>query len=324
MQIVLDTRGLELSVRNRCFSILAGTEKRIIHPQRISSFLITAPCRISSPALVLAAENEIQVVICNNYGKPEARIWSPQFLNSSGLRRKQYRFCEQNEALQWAERIIRLKIAGQQENLRYLADRKTSLSVKVATAVQKINSQLSTFKAEEQPEITYGKKQLLFREAYAAAVYWQIIGVKLPEPFTFSNRVKKKPADAFNACINYLYGVLRNQVETAILSYGLDPALGIMHRDGYCMPSLVFDMMEPFRPAMDRLLLTASLQGQLPAELLMSENGQPRITKAGRHKLIELFVEKLHSRNSLNGQTGTLNNLLLNEVRLLTETIKKC
>lgn len=323
MQIILDSRGLQLSVRNNCFSITLGTETRIIHPKRISSFLVTAPCRISSPALVLAAENQIQVVICNNYGRPEARIWSPRFLNTSALRRKHYRFCESIASLQWAETIIRSKIEGQQDNLRYLADRKTSLTKDVSTAIQKIDFQLSAFSAATYTELVKGKKQLLFREAYAASVYWQLIGTKLPEPFMFSNRVKKKPADPFNSCINYLYGILRNQVETAILSYGLDPALGIMHRDGYCMPSLVFDLMEPFRPVMDKLLLTSILKQQLTPGLIMSSTGTPRITKEGRHMLIDMFTDKLHSRTTMNSTTGTLNNLILNEVKLLTETIRK-
>lgn len=323
MQIILDTRGLQLSVRNACFAISAGSETRIVHPRRVDSFLVTAPCRISSPALVLAAENQIPVVICNGSGKPEARLWSPRFLNTSALRRQQYRFCEKHEALQWAERIIRAKIAGQQDNLLFMAGRKTSLVGAAAEAVGKIDAQLATFSAGQHTDLATGKKQLLFREAYAAAMYWQLVGTRLPEPFAFDKRVKRNPADAFNACINYLYGMLRNQAETAVLSYGLDPALGIMHRDGYCMPSLVFDIMEPYRPVVDRLLLAAVLQGQLPADLMMGENGKPRINKDGRHKLIEMFVQKLHARATLNGIAATLNNHLLNEAKLLAETIRK-
>ena len=204
-----------------------------------------------------------------------------------------------------------------------MAGRKTSLSTDVVAAIKKTDIQLEAFSAIQQPDLITGKKQLLFREAYAAAAYWQLIGTLLPMPFTFCNRVKRKPTDAFNACINYLYGMLRNHVEAAVLCYGLDPALGIMHRDGYCMPSLVFDLMEPFRPITDRLLLTAILQQQLPTNLLMGENGMPRITKEGRHKLIELFMHKLHETTTLKGTTATLNNLVLNEVKLLTETIRK-
>jgi len=117
MQIVLDTRGLQMSVRNACFLIAGENHSGLIHPSRISSILVTAPCRISSPALLLAAENQIPVVICNNAGNPLARLWSSRFLNTSGLRRRQYSFTSQPQGLIWAEEILSMKINAQINNL---------------------------------------------------------------------------------------------------------------------------------------------------------------------------------------------------------------
>ncbi len=323
MQIVLDTRGLQFSVRNQCFLIEVEKESRIIHPQRISSILITMPCRISSPALILAAENQIPVVFCNNYGKPLARIWSPRFLNTSTLRRKQYVYTINEKAIFWIEEIIKLKIQGQIDNLWFVAGRKTSLKPQVEKAEQDIAFQLSKFNATSTNDRIKNKKLLLFCEAYAAAQYWQLIGIKLPSLFMFGNRVKREPNDAFNACINYLYGMLRNQVETAILSIGLDPALGVMHRDGYCLPSLVFDIMEPFRPIIDRVLLTAALQNQFKDDIIILSENKLRISKPGRKQLLELFINKLHSRISYRGVTTTLQNHILTEVKLLADKIKQ-
>lgn len=323
MQVVLDTRGLHLSVRNQCFLIEIEKESRIIHPQRISSILITMPCRISSPALILAAENQIPVVFCNNCGKPLARIWSPRFLNTSTLRRKQYLYTTHDKAISWIEEIIKLKIQGQTENLWYMASRKTTIKPLVEKAEQDISFQLSKFNITSNSDRITKKKLLLFCEAYAAAQYWQLIGTQLPAPFTFENRIKREPNDAFNACINYLYGMLRNQVETAILSIGLDPALGVMHRDGYCLPSLVFDIMEPFRPIADRLLLTAVLQNQFKDDLTVITENKLRISKTGRKQLIELFINKLHSRTLYRGVTTSMQNHILTEVKLLSDKIKQ-
>ena len=164
---------------------------------------------------------------------------------------------------------------------------------------------------------------MLFIEAYAASQYWQLLGKFLPAPFQFTNRVKKKPSDGFNACINYLYGMLRNQVETALLSIGLDPALGIMHRDGYKLPSLVFDLMEPFRPVIDRLLLTAILQGAFAEDSVQIKDDSLLITKVGRKQIIELFVKKLHTRTWYRGTLTTLNNHILTEAKQLANTIKE-
>jgi len=278
---------------------------------------------MSSPAIILAAESQIPVVICNSCGKPQARLWSPMFLNTSALRRKQYLFAAKEQSFAWAEEIIRLKIKGQTDNLAFVAGRRSSLNPEVEKALSNISTQLAKLQTAEATDGSVRKKLILFCEAYAAAYYWQLVGIKLPLPFTFTNRIKREPTDAFNACINYLYGMLRNQTETAVLSIGLDPALGIMHRDGYHMPSLVFDLMEPFRPVMDRLLITAIFQNQMPDDCIEVHDEKYRISKAGRKQLIGLFYEKLHSRMLYKGINTNLQNHLLTEVKMLADIIKK-
>lgn len=322
MQIVLDTRGMQMSVRNGCFLFETEAESRIIHPSRIGSILITAPCRISSPSLILAATTQIPVVFCDQAGRPLVRTWSPRFINTSKIRRNQYRFASAPASADWAYTMTILKIEGQKKNLRYVAGRKPSLQTETEKALSSIDQMCQSTCQKTSSDIAGRKKQILFMEAYAASLYWQLFGKVLPAPFAFSNRIKKQPGDAFNACINYLYGMLRNQVETAALSIGLDPALGIMHRDGYKMPSLVFDLMEPFRPIIDRLLITSVLQGEFGDDAFEKKNDSLLITKTGRKQLISLFVKKLNTRTSYRGTTTSLKNHLLTEARLLVNTIK--
>lgn len=323
MQIVLDTRGLYMSVRNGCFIFETGTESRMVHPRRVSSILVVAVCRISSPALILAATNQIPVVVCDPCGRPAARIWSPMFTNTSALRRAQHGFAASQHSLNWANELISLKIKGQTDNLKYLANRKPSLRAEIERSVEAVYELSNRYALQEASDITSGKKQLLYVEAYAAAQYWQIMGKAMPEPFKFSTRTKRTPTDGFNACINYLYGMLRNQVESSVLSIGLDPALGIMHRDGFKMPSLVFDLMEPFRPLMDRLLFVAMMHGEMIDEYFEHKADRFLIAKAGRKKLIEMFIAKLHSRTLHRNSNTTLNNHILTEAKLLANIIRK-
>ncbi len=321
MQIVLDTRGLEFSVRNKCFLIEADNESRIIHPSRVSSVLVTAPCRISSPALVLAAQSEIPVIICNNWGKPEARIWSPRFCNIATLRRKQYLYSTHVKAMDWAYNIILQKIEGQKANLSFMADRKPTIAADVEKALGEIANQLSGIHFSESGDPLVTKQRLMFVEAFTASRYWQLIGLKLPEPWNFANRVKRNPGDPFNASVNYLYGMLRNHVEGAVLSIGLDPGLGIIHRDGYKMPSLVFDMMEPFRPVVDRILIDNLLSGELKVNYLEATKTGNLISKEGRKQLISLFNGKLKERVRFRASVTTLQNHILTEVSYLKKRI---
>ena len=55
--------------------------------------------------------------------------------------------------------------------------------------------------------------------------------------------------------LNYAYAVLESQVRIATVSQGLDPAIGYLHT---CRPkrvALVYDLMEPLRPRVDRFVL---------------------------------------------------------------------
>lgn len=58
-----------------------------------------------------------------------------------------------------------------------------------------------------------------------------------------------------NALLNYGYAVLESQVCIAIAEVGLDPSIGYLH---VCLPgrqALVYDLMEPYRPEVDRDVL---------------------------------------------------------------------
>lgn len=322
MQIVLDTYGLNLSVRNGCFLITSGKEKRMVHPDRISSILVTMACRISSPAILLAAVSEISLVICTRAGKPEARLWSPRFLNTSALRRQQYGFTRSNLGNNWTKEVIALKLENQLANIRFLACLKQSLATETERAIIEIGHSIAGLNALDTTDADCIKKIRYF-EAYAAKAYWQLIGKKLPDPFGFAMRTKQNAKDVFNSYTNYLYGMLRNQVETAILSFGLDPALGCMHRDGYKLPSLVFDLMEPFRPMTDRLLIEAVLDGKLTSLMETDELGNYRITRTGRKKLIDLFNEKLHKTTIFRKTRTSFGNHLMLETKLLVDQIKR-
>jgi CRISPR-associated protein Cas1 len=273
--------------------------------------------------MILAAENQIPLIICNNYGKPVVRMWTCNFLNTSAIRRKQYKFCESPESLGWAKEIILKKTDGQLANLKFLEGRRKVGKEAVLKAAEKVAGQ--SFRLEQLADLPHpeAKKQLLNYEAYAASVYWQTAGLKFPPPYSFYGRVKKNPVDAFNACINYLYGILRSQVETAILSFGLDPALGVFHRDGYRMPSLVFDMMEPFRPVVDRFLFKAILDGSLPENMIIAKDTLASISKEGRQALIRLFIEKLDSRVQVGECSISFQSQIFQEVKFFTERVRK-
>lgn len=85
-------------------------------------------------------------------------------------------------------------------------------------------------------------------EGRAAAYYWQTIFSKYIE----FNRYRT--GDPPNNLLNYGYAILRAVVARALVSSGLLPTLGIFHRNKYNAYCLADDIMEPYRPYVDRLV----------------------------------------------------------------------
>ncbi len=81
-------------------------------------------------------------------------------------------------------------------------------------------------------------------EARGARIYWrQLFG----EPFT-----RDPEQGGRNALLNYGYAVLRAMVARAIAGVGLHPGLGLFHHNRYNPFCLADDLMEPYRPLVDR------------------------------------------------------------------------
>jgi CRISPR-associated protein Cas1 len=85
-------------------------------------------------------------------------------------------------------------------------------------------------------------------EARAAAYYWDKIFPNLD--YFYRGRYEDPP----NNLLNYGYAILRAVVARALVSSGLLPSLGIHHRNKYNAYCLADDIMEPYRPFVDKLV----------------------------------------------------------------------
>lgn len=80
------------------------------------------------------------------------------------------------------------------------------------------------------------------REGYAANVYFRSL---------FGNDFRRDDESAVNAALNYGYAVLRSFIAKNIVAYGLEPSVGIHHKNQLNAFNLADDLIEPFRPVVD-------------------------------------------------------------------------
>lgn len=94
-------------------------------------------------------------------------------------------------------------------------------------------------------------------EARAAAYYWKVV-FQPAYPFF----VRGRDGDPPNNLLNYGYAILRAVVARALVASGLLPTLGIHHHNRYNAYCLADDIMEPYRPYVDRLVLEIVREGE--------------------------------------------------------------
>jgi len=86
-------------------------------------------------------------------------------------------------------------------------------------------------------------------EARAAAYYWKNIFPTLPD------FVRGREGEAPNNLLNYGYAILRASVARGLVGSGLLPTLGIHHHNRYNAYCLADDIMEPYRPFVDGVVI---------------------------------------------------------------------
>lgn len=177
------------------------------------------------------------------------------------LRRAQAKVSDSDMGLHIARDLIGAKIRGQRGVVREVFGD--------ASALEHLDRYLTQVEPAPTMEV------LRHIEANAAAVYfkaWQHL------PVTFAPKAKphippcwrtfvqrssvladgqapRSAADPVNATLNLAYTLLYVEATRACHALGLDPGLGIIHRDKKGRDSLALDLVEPVRPTVDRYIL---------------------------------------------------------------------
>lgn len=315
MQLVLDTKGLRVIKKDGVFHIIGEKGSKAISPAKLDSIAITANIMISSLAVALAIEHKIPILFFDRIGKAKARLWSPYFESIATLRRNQVRFADTPEATAWVADLFLLKLEAQVETLKFLRRRRSSVGIGVTIA--KIRADGRRFDNFRDSLLDECRQQMMGVEGNIARHYWQALGGGLPRAYRFQERSRRPAKDFFNAVLNYYYGMLYSVVEGAAFAAGLDPHLGLLHADEYNKPVLAFDLIEPFRPWVDRLLVEQALERKVDKAFFSKNQFGLFLNKHGKAYFIPLFNDFLRSkREYLNLESTVKNHIYFLAARL--------
>ncbi|MCF0158754.1 MAG: type II CRISPR-associated endonuclease Cas1 [Veillonella sp.] len=218
-------------IRNHCKldlklnqMIVRGEETVKINLSEIS-VLIVENTAVSITACLLSelVSRKITVIFCDEKRNPQFELSALYGChNSSGRIKEQMLWKEEHQTAVWTE-IVKNKIL-QQANVLDAIDQTRALQLK-----------------EYSKEVCVGDSTN--REGHAAKVYFNGL---------FGLEFTRNEESAINSCLNYGYAVLLSLVNREIVSNGYLTQLGIFHDNAQNPFNLGSDLMEPFRPCIDR------------------------------------------------------------------------
>lgn len=111
-------------------------------------------------------------------------------------------------------------------------------------------------------------------------------------------------------------------VEGAVFAAGLDPYMGVLHAEGYDRPALTFDLIEPFRPWADELLVDLCHEAALDIRHFEPRDGGWWVGKAAKAVLIPRFNDFLMAEREADGITRSVRNHIYDYAGQLADHIR--
>jgi len=292
MQLVINTPGTFITQKDGCFRLKQKEKQFDISPLKVESIIISNQAMISSQAVVLALEHNIDIIFLDTYGDPMGRIWFSKMGSTALIRRRQLEAMDSSLGLQVVIDMVTQKLENQVgflKKLMYARPGRQEHFITPVQAIQKAWSDLSSCGAD----LDATRNRLMGLEGIAGRAYFQCLSSLLPGKYRFKGRSRRPAKDPFNACLNYCYGILYSLVEKACILSGLDPYVGFLHTDNYNKKSLVFDLIEPFRIYGEQTAVYLFTGKKMKDDYFDAKEGAVSLNQTGKPVVVEAMNKHL-------------------------------
>ena len=213
-------------------------EERKIFLDEISVLLLeTTEISMTCALLEELVNRKVTVIFCDNKRNPLSQLVSLYGAYDDSLRiRSQIKWSTESKRLIWTE-IVKEKIKNQFCNL-------SSLNLSQAQLL------LDYYNQVEVGDPTN-------REGHAAKVYFNSI---------FGSNFSRSQDNFINSALNYGYSILLSCFNREIVSLGYLTQIGLFHDNMFNHFNLGSDLMEPWRPLIDKIVYNLEEKNELDKE----------------------------------------------------------
>lgn len=209
------------------YMVVRGEKTTKIHLNEIG-MLIVESTAVSMTSYLLSElmKNKIKVVFCDEKRNPCSELVSYYGSHDTSSKiRKQIEWTKDDKDHIWTE-IVSEKIKQQ------------------ALMLQRYQKEEANMLFEYMEEVEFG--DITNREGHAAKVYFNTF---------FGKKFTRTDENPINAALNYGYGIILSIFNREIVSSGYLTQIGLFHDNMFNQFNLSSDLMEPFRPLVDQLVV---------------------------------------------------------------------
>lgn len=206
------------------YLVVRGETTVRIHLSEIGTLIVeTTAASLTTALLCELIKRKVKVIFCDEQRNPSSELL-PYYgsHDTSGKVRQQVKWSEQTKRIVWTE-IVTEKIR-KQSNLLLLKEKPE-------------RAMLEQYIAEIRPGDETN------REGHAAKVYFNSL---------FGREFTRTAENSINAALNYGYSILLSSVNREIVANGYITQLGLFHGNQFNCFNFASDLMEPFRPLIDK------------------------------------------------------------------------
>lgn len=285
--------------------------------RQVGQLVLHSFSQISTQALHFCADQGIGVHFVSGGGR---YLGSFDTRNGSVQRRiRQYTALSlPDTCLELARKLVACRAQGQRKFLMR-GKGKAKASERLTKVIAQMKAVLKLVPQAKSLE------SLLGYEGNLAALYFDalpnLISDDAPREMIFNDRNRRPPKDRFNCLLGFGYALLLKDVMNAILTVGLEPALGFYHQPRSQAAPLALDLMEIFRvPLVDMIVMASVNRNQWDIKADFDIRGQQVwLSETGKRKFVELYENRKQEtwKHPATGYSLTYRRLLELEVRLL-------
>lgn len=244
---VIISKNCKLSYKNN-YLIVRSEDLKMIHLSEINMIIVeNAMVSVTSYLINELANQKIKLIFCDEKHNPSCEIM-PYYgsFNTSKRILNQTKWEQDKKDEAW-KKIVKYKIHNQ------------------AMLLKKVGIKEYTKLLDYENQVELGDKTN--REGHAAKVYFNLL---------FGQDFIRGREDNTNIALDYGYSILLSLLNREIVSKGYITPLGINHKNEFNQFNLACDLMEIFRPLVDKIVY---------------ENREFVFDKEYRHKLIDVCNE---------------------------------